>query len=337
MKRKHFLIGLALVPLAVLLLLFWPKSPQPRQSEGISLPSHRQSASGPKTPPAALAEVEEQQHEKRRALVAGIESMLKTPITFYGRVVDQRGDPVAHAEVEYGLLDKFNEPGSVGKSSADESGHFTIRGVRGAAISVSVNKEGYYFVEALSKGSFAYGHGPDSTTKPAPSRDDPAVFVLQKMGEPEPLIMVESRTFRIRRDGTPVWVDLTTGKVSDAGQLKVEAWTGERVPGGPRFYDWRCRISVPGGGLVEREGQFVFEAPADGYREFDEMVMPKDADQWSGQSERQYFIKLPEGRFARIKFKMIAGGDHFFRLESYFNPRSGSRNLEYDSANRIKP
>jgi hypothetical protein len=63
--------------------------------------------------------------------------------------------------------------------------------------------------------------------------------------------------------------------------------------------------------------------------------MLQTAEKWQPQVQREYFVKLNDGRFARIQLKMIAQGNHFFRLESYLNP-SGSRNLEFDPSNVVK-
>jgi hypothetical protein len=90
-----------------------------------------------------------------------------------------------------------------------------------------------------------------------------------------------------------------------------------------------------GGTLVERKGEFDFEAPLDGYIQFDEIVMPRTAERWHPDGAREYFITLADGRYARIQFKIIAGGDHFFLLESYLNPTAGSRNLEWDPKNQV--
>jgi hypothetical protein len=274
--------------------------------------------------------------EKRKRVVASILGSLATPITFYGKVVDQNGKLVPNVRVGYGLLDKFNASGSTGHQFADETGYFKITGVRGAVIGVTVSKNGYYQIHNVSNQNFAYGIGADSSTKPPPTRDNPAVFVLHKMGETEPLIQVSSRTYRIPRDGTPVGVNLETGQRSSTGHIRVEAWTTDQVKDAERHHDWRCRISVPGGGLVERKGQFDFEAPRDGYLPSDEIMMPHTAERWHPDAERDFFLKLPDERYARIKFRMIAQGDHFFEIESYLNPKVGSRNLEFDPAKVAK-
>lgn len=157
------------------------------------------------------------------------------------------------------------------------------------------------------------------------------------MGKADPLIVRDDHT-RIPHDGTPVEINLANGRVVSAGNgdLRVEAWTDDENWNEKRRYNWRCRITVPGGGLLERKDPFDFEAPADGYKENDEIVMDGDAERWQPRKARDYFAKLSDGRYARFNFTMIAGGDHFFRLESFLNPAPDSRNLEYDPKQTIE-
>lgn len=326
MTRRRIILLLAVALLASLGVWYWQKMPQATDdavSERATLPTPRDGELGPMSP----GEHQAQQNEKRKEIIGQIVASLNTPIEFYGKVVDQNGDPVPHARVGYGLADRFNASGSDGHTYADEAGNIHITGVKGAEIGVSASKEGYYKIHNVSNQRFAYGRGPDSTTKPPPRKDNPAIFVLHKMGKAEPLVRAE-QSARIPKDGTPVTVDLATGRVSPNGNLRVEAWTAP--PEGTRRFTWRCRLTVPGGGLVERKGQFDFEAPQDGYEESVELGMRQDAEQWTSDQQRDYFVKLPDGRFARINFRMIAGGNHYFVMESFLNPKPGSRNLEYD-------
>jgi hypothetical protein len=112
-------------------------------------------------------------------------------------------------------------------------------------------------------------------------------------------------------------------------------WTKEEAKNAQGRYEWKCRISVPGGGLIERKEQFDFEAPMEGYRAADEIVMPQAMEGWQKQARRDYFLKLVDNRYARISFTMRAGGDHFFTINSYLNPTPGSRNLEYDPSKAV--
>lgn len=331
MRRNQIFIGLCF--LAVVVALAWwllrsptPASPATDQPPALNASSSSPTASQQGSPPATI-------EERRREVVEKIEGIFATPITFYGKVVDQDGKPVPNARVGYSLVDKFNASGSTGHVFADGTGYFTIADVSGAAIGVNVSKEGYYQIHNVSNQSFAYGVGPDNYTKTPPTKRDPAVFVLQKMGETEPLVRVEKST-RIPKDGTPITVDLANGRLSSGGNFRVQAWT--EAPGEGREFGWRCRVTVLGGGLAEREGQFDFEAPSDGYKESIEIAMPLEAEQWASQQQRDYFVKLADDRYARVSLRMIAGGNHYFVLKSFLNPKPGSRNLEFDPEKAVK-
>jgi hypothetical protein len=264
---------------------------------------------------------------------ARVQSILNTPIAFYGKVVDQNGHPVSDADVAFVAVDKFAQSGSQYSTRSNKDGFFNITGIRGGGLMASVRKQGYYHIHNASNQSFDYGMGQDSHKAP-PTQAKPAIFVLRKMGRTEPLIKI-AQSYRVPRDGTPVEVDLTNGRVSSPGHLRVEAWTQDQSRDAQGHYSWRCRVSVPGGSLVPRTGEFNFEAPLDGYMPFDEIVMPQEAKRWNSKATREYFIKLADGRFARLQLRMIAGGDHFFSIESYLNPSAGSRNLEWDPKSQV--
>jgi hypothetical protein len=131
---------------------------------------------------------------------------------------------------------------------------------------------------------------------------------------------------------------LQTGRISPQGQVMVQAKANEPDPAFRRtIYTWTGRISVPGGGLVERDGQFDFMAPEEGYREADELGMDSKAERWTSQVEKEYFLRLADGRYARIHIVLSAGGNHFFNLAFHLNPTPGHRNLAYDPAKRVRP
>ncbi len=336
MKRDRIIFASLIILILFLALWFWHQPSMPYGKPKPEVSSQAAINETVKSSTVGTNEVERIEKEKRQQVVKKVLTVLSMPIVFYGKVIDQNGEPVSKARIGYGVLDKFNEPGSNYHNYTDEKGYFEMSGIRGAVVTVTASKEGYYYIEDKSSQSFAYGIGPDSSTKPPPTKDNPAVFVLQKMGEVTALIKLE-KFIRVPRDGTPVRVSLKTGEKSEQGELQVEAWTQDGNRDAQGHYDWRCRISVLGGGLIERKSQFAFQAPTDGYKSFDEIGMSKTAERWVPQATRQYFLQLPGNLFARIQFEMIAGGDHFFRLESFLNPQPGSRNLEYDPARQINP
>lgn len=273
-----------------------------------------------------------------KSKIAKIVQAFSASISFWGKVIDQHGDPVPGATVHYSAADKYFKDGSKYEGTSDAEGLFSISKIRGAGLFVSVAKQGYYGTKQ-SGGSF--GYGVPSGGSP-PSKQNPAVFVLHKMGETEPLIQLETGGVLVPKDGTPKKLGLRNerGRLStdSDGDLQVELWSDYQPPPphGQR-YDWRVRISVPGGGLVERVGDFNFEAPAGNYAPVFEFNMPAATERWQSSLEKEFFLQLAGGNYARIDLKIIAGGDVFVVLESYLNPAPGHRNLEFDPAKAIRP
>ena len=336
MKRKRAIIILSF--LAVIAVLAWwlLRSPKPAPVATSRPPSSSASplpAAG-SPPPATPAA------ERRKAVVEKIMGVLATSITFYGKVIDQNGDPVPDAAVGYSALDKFMEPGTGYTGTSDGNGQFSISGIRGARLSVNVRKEGYYFIDGKSNAAFAYGMGPDGYFREPPTKENPTIFVLQKMGKTEPLIYVGSRYYKLNKTGDPIEADLKTGKQVPAGQgdIRFERWASDQAKNERGRFDWRFRITVPEGGIVEREGQFSFDAPQEGYQNVAEINMPASlGDKWQYTVDKSYFVKLPEDRYARVNVTIEAGHDNpAFKLDSYLNPKPGSRNLEFDPAKVIK-
>lgn len=156
------------------------------------------------------------------------------------------------------------------------------------------------------------------------------------MGEAEPLAIIDGRQYDVSKNGEPIEINLITKQVG-RGHLKIECWT-EPISHEDHF-TWRYRISVLGGGLTERKGEFDFEAPLEGYRLTDEFGMNATDEKWTSRIGKEYFLKLSDGNYARvnIQFHPETGDDwNFIVLKSYLNPQ-GSRNLEFDPAKKIKP
>ena len=260
----------------------------------------------------------------------------KYPIEFYGKVVDERGTAVPSASIEYVVSDESEEGTTKYHAISDPSGLFTIQNLKGMGMTIVVSKDGYYETKSARR-NFEYAGG-DHPHVPNPKA--PVLFQLHKKAIGVELVRSQ-KVIKIPRDGTPVEIDLMTGKKASPGRgtLVVQCWTQDQDQpiNGERFYDWKCRISVPGGGLIERREEFDFIAPVEGYLSFDEVDMPRaiGKEKWSERSARAYFLKLKDGNYARISLEIVAAGDHFVRFESYLNPDK-SRNLEFDPSKQIQ-
>jgi hypothetical protein len=247
----------------------------------------------------------------------------QAPIEFFGKVVDENGNPVSGASVNFHWVEFPDENGNRSTNTeSDAEGLFSLRGVCGPILTVLVSKEGYY----PRRGGAHYG--PLAAESFSPDPKDPVVFVLRKKGTPEPLVAI-NRSYQIPRGGTPVSINLETGNAMTgrSGHLVVQCWTEDSGKRSGEKYDWRCLITIPGGGLALTEEEFPFLAPENGYVPTTEIVMPAARPDWKSDVELKFYYRLADGRFGRMTFSMIAGGDHFCMIESFLNP-TGSRNLE---------
>ena len=338
MKYRIGVLAIGLLVVATIVLL--SRLRKPSQVNGGQIATTSPSGtSANSSPPGSLsitanAASHSAQRDKvrRREAVAKVITILATPIEFYGKVIDQNGDPVSEANVDYGAIDKFDANGSNYQGKSDNDGNFSISGIKGAVLTVGVQKGGYYNIHGKSDAAFAYGVGADVTRKEPPTKDNPAIFVLQKRGLADPLIPIDGGQIDVPRTGEPLSIDFATGRPGH-GDLQVETWIGDSSQ---RRFDWRYRLSVPGGGLVERKGQFDFEAPLDNYQTSIDVNILANNNQWSARPTREYFAKLPDGRYARFSIKFYAGNRNFIVFESYLNPKSGSRNLEFDPQKTVK-
>lgn len=335
MKRRANPIIIGIATLAVLALVaFWffqRKESKPVRSVQAPTPIPAPTAAATPIQPIstqpriALTNLPDTEAQKT------VEELYSTPVLFYGKVVDEGGKPIAGAHAKL-MVD--NVQWSSGKRFdrvTDAAGLFDLTDTQGAAVAVDVDKEGYASTEK-SRGMFRLGKLRTNDDPKPPAPNEPAIFVLQSLGKVEPLVRVGTFV-KVARNGQPTELDLSTGKSVAIGQgnFRVEAWTNDQTKDERGHYDWRCKISIPNGGLIERKDLSVFEAPAEGYKASDEINMPKDATPWQSRVRRQYFLKLANGRYARVQFEMVAQGDNFFSIKSYLNPNAASRNLATSS------
>ncbi len=282
----------------------------------------------PPSAPRTLEDIERLKQEKRKKVITQVQGMYDTPIKFFGKVVDQNGNPVPDAQVGYSMADTFMASGSSSHKSADSKGYFEISGVKGATLGIKVTKDGYYEIPNISYQYFAYGVGADQYFKVPPTPELPAIFTLHKAGETEPLISLSSRQFEIPLNGHLASIDLETGKKGHPG-MEVSCRVSPKGQGG-RF-DWSYEMTVKGGGFVERKGQFEFMAPEEGYQQTVKVHMPASDSNWKINADRSYFVKLPGEKYALIEVTFRASDYRsIIVLKSHSNHEPSHRNLEFD-------
>lgn len=259
----------------------------------------------------------------------------RTPIEFSGKVVNEEESPVQGAQIDFSCNDLSASGTSFYHATSDSQGLFSIKGIQGKLLTVKVSKSGYYTSKRDNDSFYYSGLNVNFKANAA----IPMVFHLRKKGRGETLVAFK-KSFRVPKDGTPVEIDLIKGVAVPTGQghLRIECRTEKPEARGAK-YDWKCRVSVPGGGLALNIDEFGFLAPADGYENFDQIdMLTAVSERWQSNATRNYFVHTASGYFGRLNFEMISGGDHFCVIESALNPSAGSRNLEFDeSAQPAKP
>jgi hypothetical protein len=87
---------------------------------------------------------------------------------------------------------------------------------------------------------------------------------------------------------------------------------------------------VSGGTIQEVTDDQIHIAPQGEYAVSAVIDMPKTLDPrlWQSDSSRNYWLRFDDNTFGRIRFRMIAGGDHFAVIEGFRNPTPNERNLE---------
>jgi hypothetical protein len=340
--RKGFLLILIiiLIGIAGIIWRFAPKPPQNNpQSPTVApftqssqnneakqivqkppAPSHTVTASNPTIPPAVMEYV--------KKIKADPQYDWKQPINFWGKVVDESNKPVSEASVHF----VWNDISAKGTSDADMvsdgNGFFSLTDRRGKYLYVTVRKQGYY--DSHQNGGFEYANPADGLF--TPDQNNPVVFHLRKKGQGADLIH-GSQLFGFRTNGPVQYLDLLQAKntLSPPGDLTAQI-TREPRNADAKF-NWSVTISVPDGGLLETNEEFMFEAPTDGYQQSIEVQMTTNDLNWTAGAKMRFYFKSRNGSIygwaeATIypQYQKAAAID----MDYYVNP-TGSRNLEPDN------
>ncbi|MBK8478800.1 MAG: carboxypeptidase regulatory-like domain-containing protein [Opitutaceae bacterium] len=343
MKRRNLVLS-AVVVLAVLLIGFWwvrarenplpvvqPVAQKPVNTDAVdsqTLPKPLPPVNPEKMvqpPPRGASEAEQwawwrAMSEKDRFFE------YKMPISFYGRVVDEAGVPIAGAKIKFTWTDLSVAGTGKQETESDDAGLFSLGGAIGKGLVVQVGKAGYKHFITKNRFSFEYAMFADPKYH-VPDRVNPVVFVLRRNREAEPLIVREnqeaelapgqSKAFSIGPSGTTITVARQLSPNVDQ-----RAWVG--------------RVSVEGGGLALATDEFPFEAPENGYES--SIVVDSQTPKpviWQGDNGTAFFVRTPQG-YGRVTVRNTPGMAWVY-VSSYFNPKPGSRNLEFDPAKAITP
>jgi hypothetical protein len=283
-------------------------------------------------PPQALPLEQNPKVMAMRAMVAAENSK---PLDFYGQVVDQHNMPIANVQVKagVGLIVSFDSSaGRFYDTETDATGRFHFVGLHGAGMGPFIlHKEGFFFDQHLPSSSRPKDYIADP--------NNPVIFRMWKLRGAESMVHAKFGAW-IPYDGTPVTIDLFTGRKSDAGDLKVSLVRHPlQVRLGVDHFAWEVQFREVGGGLVEANNPYPYEAPEIGYQPMLEFGQAKDVPNWTRKLLQTFYVHTAKGNYGRISVDLTTDSDRAegtgLSVETWMNP-SGSRNLEFDPAKVVR-
>lgn len=262
------------------------------------------------------------------------------PQFFYGKVIDQHGQPVIGAEITLRLNSDFGRGGTY-KTNADTSGNFQFTGLRGKSLSITAEKKGYQ--------NAGQGLGLKGPAGPDTSANNRAPFIMWKLKGPEPMVHKEISSRKIQPDGRVFTIDFLKNEITEgtnvAGDMFVQIQRPPQVKPREQF-DWSFVMTAIQGGFIEvTNDAYLNEAPESGYQpQYQMNRYATNVYNYSThelyRTDRTFFLKSRGGQvYGHFQIKDLdpafRGGMAVLRIESYINP-SGSRNLEFDSAKQVR-
>ncbi len=213
-------------------------------------------------------------------------------IEFYGKIVDQYGNPVPGVQVKYIARSEYLVSSSgLGTVITDSEGHFNTEGAKGTGLSIrKFTKSGYQFTGIQRFDNF--NRYEDSVLWQDFTKDQPYIFKAWKVERYPETIKSESNLYLLTPDGRKSTFDiLAKGKQRFKKGVEKGNFTisFDRVDN-----DWSVRLEALDGGVLETNDTFRNLAPESGYQEFVEYKFPING---SDTVEKMYYIKMLDGKY----------------------------------------
>lgn len=255
----------------------------------------------------------------------------KQPLDFYGKVIDQYGQPVVGAKIKGTVFLNVNfvrSSDEIHYTETDADGNFSFTGLHGVQIGAWPTKEGY------KMGGRGEGYQAPVGGKSTP--DNRVVLTMWKLRGAEPMRHISTEA-RIPFDGTSAVFDTVTGKENPDGDLKITLLRSPlEVRRSGQKFDWSVKIEIPHGGIMAENDPYPYWAPESGYQPFFQFGMASNNIPWDSTITQNFYIKNSQGQFGRMQLKPYASATPAgIKFDLWLNP-SGSQNLEFDPSKQIQ-
>ena len=188
-------------------------------------------------------------------------------LTFYGLVVDQNGNPVPGATVEYyAFSDYLSEGSGYNRATTDKKGIFEITGVKGSGLSIDKVTRSGYEIRVSQRNFESYNRFGDSVLWSDHSDiSKPFIFTGWKVSE-----QGYPRTSKAKgnygfKPGKIYSLDFTKSNASRVGRTGMFPLDLQVLFNKDESSYWELILTVPDGGLLETDEEYMNLAPASGY------------------------------------------------------------------------
>jgi hypothetical protein len=252
----------------------------------------------------------------------------KMPIEFYGKVVDQFGEPVLGATVVFQWTTAVGPVTNPEKrTSTGSDGCFELKDVQGKVLAVSVDKAGYDRTDDWVQ-NFDYADFFESNFH-VPDPNNPVLFHLRKILDAEPMCLFKTHN-ELSPDSPPLTLDVASGKMKMPGDFAFSVQIGEKS--NENWFDYSVSVeALNGAGLIVTTEENPNRAPDDGYQKTFAIQQSTADTNYSPNLSFHFYAKTREGKYGVVYIDITVprwGPINFYTAVRY-NP-SGSKNLEFD-------
>lgn len=225
-------------------------------------------------------------------------------IDFYGRVVDQDGQPVSAAKVVLKILVGYlASPTQLGTRydnitlGTDTGGNFVVTGEHGHSVEiVSIEKDDYELSKRLTR-LYPYSWSAEIFH---PDKNNPVLFVLWEKGK-QPALIVGDKSLDFIPDGRSYAVDLGKKTITQATNSEGDFQFRLLRPGGVgKFdkFDWTFSLQGENGNLLQQSKHRYFEmgfSPKEGFTNSYQETHRASDQGWREVGHKQFYLKMHEG------------------------------------------
>ncbi len=275
-----------------------------------------------------------------------------TRVRFWGKVVDQAGDPLEWVKIVASVTtlrmiktDHGYREYEVLQATSASDGSFKFDGSEGTYLDIdSLSKKGYVLPSAYQFGmscvigaKFRYRYSAigDQEKVFIPNPSIPEVFHLWKLNKPEPLEIGGNSP---GRNGPEFKVGAPPDPLRSISIMVSDVGTSHTP-------EWEVTVSAleADGGVIMADSSdiFMFQAPEGGYThsiKFRYGTKGTDASQDDPGSSLRFYVQSNQGRWhSACEFSMFSPnrkGIVETKMRFWLNP-SGSRNLEHDGGHPL--